>query len=178
MTEESHNPFLEGDEVPSEEAAQAAKLLAAEAAESRAKLAKERAEAALARSEATRDLESKADASAPKAPIDSSSDIPAAPSKPVLRTVQPTPSPAAPATPATPATPAASQAPKPAASQTAAAASPATPATARPKVQPTPSLATEDSSVVSMPALVIDAIAAALAIAFTVLSIQDALPFL
>ena len=175
MTEESHNPFLEGDEVPSEEAAQAAKLLAAEAAESRAKLAKERAEAALARSEATRDLESKADASAPKAPIDSSSDIPAAPSKPVLRTVQPTPSPA---TPATPATPAASQAPKPAASQTAAAASPATPATARPKVQPTPSLATEDSSVVSMPALVIDAIAAALAIAFTVLSIQDALPFL
>ncbi len=175
MTEESHNPFLEGDEVPSEEAAQAAKLLAAEAAESRAKLAKERAEAALARSEATRDLESKADASAPKAPIDSSSDIPAAPSKPVLRTVQPTPSPA---TPATPATPAASQAPKPAASQTAAAASPATPATARPKVQPTPSLGTEDSSVVSMPALVIDAIAAALAIAFTVLSIQDALPFL
>lgn len=172
MTEESHNPFLEGDEVPSEEAAQAAKLLAAEAAESRAKLAKERAEAALARSEATRDLESKADASAPKAPIDSSSDIPAAPSKPVLRTVQPTPS------PATPATPAASQAPKPAASQTAAAASPATPATARPKVQPTPSLGTEDSSVVSMPALVIDAIAAALAIAFTVLSIQDALPFL
>jgi len=169
MTEESHNPFLEGDEVPSEEAAQAAKLLAAEAAESRAKLAKERAEAALARSEATRDLESKADASAPKAPIDSSSDIPAAPSKPVLRTVQPTPSPAAPA---------ASQAPKPAASQTAAAASPATPATARPKVQPTPSLGTEDSSVVSMPALVIDAIAAALAIAFTVLSIQDALPFL
>ena len=172
MTEESHNPFLEGDEVPSEEAAQAAKLLAAEAAESRAKLAKERAEAALARSEATRDLESKADASAPKAPIDSSSDIPAAPSKPVLRTVQPTPSPAAPAAPA------ASQAPKPAASQTAAAASPATPATARPKVQPTPSLGTEDSSVVSMPALVIDAIAAALAIAFTVLSIQDALPFL
>ena len=172
MTEESHNPFLEGDEVPSEEAAQAAKLLAAEAAESRAKLAKERAEAALARSEATRDLESKADASAPKAPIDSSPDIPAAPSKPVLRTVQPTPSPAAPAAPA------ASQAPKPAASQTAAAASPATPATARPKVQPTPSLGTEDSSVVSMPALVIDAIAAALAIAFTVLSIQDALPFL
>ena len=172
MTEESHNPSLEGDEVPSEEAAQAAKLLAAEAAEARAKLAKERAEAALTRSEATRDLEPKADASAPKAPIDSSSDIPAAPSKPVLRTVQPTPSPAAPATPA------ASQAPKPAASQTAAAASPATPATARPKVQPTPSLATEDSSVVSMPALVIDAIAAALAIAFTVLSIQDALPFL
>ena len=172
MTEESHNPFLEGDEVPSEEAAQAAKLLAAEAAEARAKLAKERAEAALTRSEATRDLEPKADASAPKAPIDSSSDIPAAPSKPVLRTVQPTPSPAAPATPA------ASQAPKPAASQTAAAASPATPATARPKVQPTPSLATEDSSVVSMPALVIDAIAAALAIAFTVLIIQDALPFL
>jgi len=169
MTEESHNPFLEGDEVPSEEAAQAAKLLAAEAAESRAKLAKERAEAALARSEATRDLESKADASAPKAPIDSSSDIPAAPSKPVLRTVPPTPSPVAPATPV---------APKPAASQTAAAASPATPATARPKVQPTPSLGTEDSSVVSMPALVIDAIAAALAIAFTVLIIQDALPFL
>ena len=175
MTEESHNPFLEGDEVPSEEAAQAAKLLAAEAAEARAKLAKERAEAALARSEATRDLEPKADASDPKAPIDSSSDIPAAPSKPVLRTVQPTPSPAAPATPATPA---ASQAPKPAASQTAAAASPATPATGRPKVQPTPSLATEDSSVVSMPALVIDAIAAALAIAFTVLIIQDALHFL
>jgi len=175
MTEESHNPFLEGDEVPSEEAAQAAKLLAAEAAESRAKLAKERAGAALARSEATRDLESKADANAPKAPIDSSPEIPAAPSKPVLRTVQPSPSPAAPQAPAAPAAP---QAPKPAASQTAAAASPATPATARPKVQPTPSLATEDSSVVSIPALVIDAIAAALAIAFTVLSIQDALPFL
>lgn len=166
MTEESHNPSLEGDEVPSEEAAQAAKLLAAEAAEARAKLAKERAEAALTRSEATRDLDPKADASAPKAHVDSSPDTPAAPSKPVLRTVQPTPSPAAP------------QAPKPAASQTAAAASPATPATARPKVQPTPSLATEDSSVVSMPALVIDAIAAALAIAFTVLIIQDALPFL
>jgi len=166
MTEESHNPSLEGDEVPSEEAAQAAKLLAAEAAEARAKLAKERAEAALTRSEATRDLDPKADASAPNAPVDSSPDTPAAPSKPVLRTVQPTPSPAAP------------QAPKPAASQTAAAASPATPATARPKVQPTPSLATEDSSVVSMPALVIDAIAAALAIAFTVLIIQDALPFL
>jgi len=164
MTEESHNPFLEGDEVPSEEAAQAAKLLAAEAAESRAKLAKERAEAALARSEATRDLESKADASAPKAPIDSSSDIPAAPSKPVLRTVPPTPSPVAPATPV---------APKPANSQA------TTTATAHPnKVQPAPSLATEDSSVVSMPALVIDAIAAALAIAFTVLIIQDALPFL
>jgi len=97
MTEESHNPFMEGDEVPSEEAAQAAKLLAAEAAESRAKLAKERAEAALARSEATRDLEPKADASDPKAPIDSSSDIPAAPSKPVLRTVPPTPAPVAPA---------------------------------------------------------------------------------
>ena len=166
MTEESHNPSLEGDEVPSEEAAQAAKLLAAEATEARAKLAKERAEAALTRSEATRDLDPKADASAPKAHVDSSPDTPAAPSKPVLRTVQPTPSPAAP------------QAPKPAASQTAAAASPATPATARPKVQPTPSLATEDSSVVSMPALVIDAIAAALAIAFTVLIIQDALPFL
>ena len=166
MTEESHNPSLEGDEVPSEEAAQAAKLLAAEAAEARAKLAKERAEAALTRSEATRDLDPKADASAPNAPVDSCPDTPAAPSKPVLRTVQPTPSPAAP------------QAPKPAASQTAAAASPATPATARPKVQPTPSLATEDSSVVSMPALVIDAIAAALAIAFTVLIIQDALPFL
>ena len=166
MTEESHNPSLEGDEVPSEEAAQAAKLLAAEATEARAKLAKERAEAALTRSEATRDLDPKADASAPNAPVDSSPDTPAAPSKPVLRTVQPTPSPAAP------------QAPKPAASQTAAAASPATPATARPKVQPTPSLATEDSSVVSMPALVIDAIAAALAIAFTVLIIQDALPFL
>ena len=166
MTEESHNPSLEGDEVPSEEAAQAAKLLAAEAAEARAKLAKERAEAALTRSEATRDLDPKADASAPKAHVDSSPDTPAAPSKPVLRTVQPTPSPAAP------------QAPKPAAAQTAAAASPATPATARPKVQPTPSLATEDSSVVSMPALVIDAIAAALAIAFTVLIIQDALPFL
>jgi len=172
MTEESHNPSLEGDEVPSEEAAQAAKLLAAEATEARAKLAKERAEAALTRSEATRDLDPKADASAPNAPVDSSPDTPAAPSKPVLRTVQPTPSPAAPATPA------ASQAPKPAASQTAAAASPATPATGRPKVQPTTSLATEDSSVVSMPALVIDAIAAALAIAFTVLSIQDALPFL
>ena len=166
MTEESHNPSLEGDEVPSEEAAQAAKLLAAEATEARAKLAKERAEAALTRSEATRDLDPKADASAPNAPVDSCPDTPAAPSKPVLRTVQPTPSPAAP------------QAPKPAASQTAAAASPATPATARPKVQPTPSLATEDSSVVSMPALVIDAIAAALAIAFTVLIIQDALPFL
>ena len=169
MTEESHNPSLEGDEVPSEEAAQAAKLLAAEAAEARAKLAKERAEAALTRSEATRDLDPKADASAPNAPVDSSPDTPAAPSKPVLRTVQPTPSPSSPVAP---------QAPKPAASQTAAAASPATPATARPKVQPTPSLATEDSSVVSMPALVIDAIAAALAIAFTVLIIQDALPFL
>lgn len=163
MTEESHNPFLEGDEVPSEEAAQAAKLLAAEAAESRAKLAKERAEAALARSEATRDLEPKVDASDPKAPIDSTPDIPAAPSKPVLRTVPPTPSPVAPATPV---------APKPANSQATAT------ATARPKVQPTPSLGTEDSSVVSMPALVIDAIAAALAIAFTVLIIQDALPFL
>ncbi|MDG1668797.1 MAG: hypothetical protein P8M62_02865 [Opitutae bacterium] len=161
MTEESHNPFMEGDEVPSEEAAQAAKLLAAEAAESRAKLAKERAEAALARSEATRDLEPKADASDPKAPIDSSSDIPAAPSKPVLRTVPPTPAPVAP------------QAPKPANSQATAT------ATAHPnKVQPAHSLATEDSSMVSMPALVIDAIAAALAIAFTVLIIQDALPFL
>ena len=167
MTEESHNPFLEGDEVPSEEAAQAAKLLAAEAAESRAKLAKERAEAALARSEATRDLEPKVDASDPKAPIDSTPDIPAAPSKPVLRTVPPTPSPVAPATPVAP------QAPKPANSQATAT------ATAHPnKVQPVPSLATEDSSVVSMPALVIDAIAAALAIAFTVLIIQDALPFL
>lgn len=169
MTEESHNPSLEGDEVPSEEAAQAAKLLAAEAAEARAKLAKERAEAALTRSEATRDLDPKADASAPKAPIDSSPYIPAAPSKPVLRTVQPTPSPAAPVAP---------QAPKPAVSQTTATASPAKAATARPKVQPAPSLAAEDSSVVSMPALVIDAIAAALAIAFTVLIIQDALPFL
>jgi len=166
MTEESHNPSLEGDEVPSEEAAQAAKLLAAEAAEARAKLAKERAEAALTRSEATRDLDPKADASAPNAPVDSSPDTPAAPSKPVLRTVQPTPSPAAP------------QAPKPAVSQTTATASPAKAAAVRPKVQPAPSLATEDSSVVSMPALVIDAIAAALAIAFTVLIIQDALPFL
>ena len=169
MTEESHNPSLEGDEVPSEEAAQAAKLLAAEAAEAaeaRAKLAKERAEAALTRSEATRDLDPKADASAPNAPVDSCPDTPAAPSKPVLRTVQPTPSPAAP------------QAPKPAVSQTAATASPAKAAAVRPKVQPAPSLATEDSSVVSMPALVIDAIAAALAIAFTVLIIQDALPFL
>lgn len=164
MTEESHNPFLEGDEVPSEEAAQAAKLLAAEAAESRAKLAKERAEAALARSEATRDLEPKVDASDPKAPIDSTPDIPAAPSKPVLRTVPPTPAPAAPVAP---------QAPKPANSQATAT------ATAHPnKVQPAHSLATEDSSMVSMPALVIDAIAAALAIAFTVLIIQDALPFL
>lgn len=166
MTEESHNPSLEGDEVPSEEAAQAAKLLAAEATEARAKLAKERAEAALTRSEATRDLDPKADASAPNAPVDSSPDTPAAPSKPVLRTVQPTPSPAAP------------QAPKPAVSQTTATASPAKAAAVRPKVQPAPSLATEDSSVVSMPALVIDAIAAALAIAFTVLIIQDALPFL
>jgi len=166
MTEESHNPSLEGDEVPSEEAAQAAKLLAAEAAEARAKLAKERAEAALTRSEATRDLDPKADASAPNAPVDSSPDTPAAPSKPVLRTVQPTPSPAAP------------QATKPAVSQTTATASPTKAAAVRPKVQPAPSLATEDSSVVSMPALVIDAIAAALAIAFTVLIIQDALPFL
>ena len=169
MTEESHNPSLEGDEVPSEKAAQAAKLLAAEAAEAaeaRAKLAKERAEAVLTRSEATRDLDPKADASAPKAPVDSSPDTPAAPSKPVLRTVQPTPSPVAP------------QATKPAVSQTTATASPAKATAARPKVQPAPSLATEDSSVVSMPALVIDAIAAALAIAFTVLIIQDALPFL
>ena len=166
MTEESHNPSLEGDEVPSEEAAQAAKLLAAEATEARAKLAKERAEAALTRSEATRDLDPKADASAPNAPVDSCPDTPAAPSKPVLRTVQPTPSPAAP------------QAPKPAVSQTTATASPTKAAAVRPKVQPAPSLATEDSSVVSMPALVIDAIAAALAIAFTVLIIQDALPFL
>ena len=172
MTEESHNPSLEGDEVPSEKAAQAAKLLAAEAAEARAKLAKERAEAALTRSEATRDLDPKADASAPKAPVDSSPEIPAAPSKPVLRTVQPTPAPVAPAAPAAP------QAPKPAVSQTTATASPAKAAAVRPKVQPDPSLATEDSSVVSMPALVIDAIAAALAIAFTVLIIQDALPFL
>jgi len=169
MTEESHNPSLEGDEVPSEEAAQAAKLLAAEAAEARAKLAKERAEAALTRSEATRDLDPKADASAPNAPVDSSPDTPAAPSKPVLRTVQPTPSPSSPVAP---------QATKPAVSQTAATASPAKAAAVRPKVQPAPSLATEDSSVVSMPALVIDAIAAALAIAFTVLIIQDALPFL
>lgn len=169
MTEESHNPSLEGDEVPSEEAAQAAKLLAAEAAEARAKLAKERAEAALTRSEATRDLDPKADASAPNAPVDSCPDTPAAPSKPVLRTVQPTPSPSSPVAP---------QATKPAVSQTAATASPAKAAAVRPKVQPAPSLATEDSSVVSMPALVIDAIAAALAIAFTVLIIQDALPFL
>ncbi len=175
MTEESHNPSLEGDEVPSEEAAQAAKLLAAEAAEARAKLAKERAEAALTRSEATRDLDPKADASAPKAPVDSSPEIPAAPSKPVLRTVQPTPSPVAPVAPVAPAAP---QAPKPAVSQTTATASPAKAAAVRPKVQPAPSLATEDSSVVSMPALVIDASAAALAIAFTVLIIQDALPFL
>jgi hypothetical protein len=166
MTEESHNPSLEGDEVPSEEAAQAAKLLAAEATEARAKLAKERAEAALTRSEATRDLDPKADASAPKAPVDSSPEIPAAPSKPVLRTVQPTPSPVAP------------QATKPAVSQTTATASPTKAAAVRPKVQPAPSLATEDSSVVNMPGLVIDAIAAALAIAFTVLIIQDALPFL
>jgi hypothetical protein len=155
MTEEPHNPFLEGDKVPSEEAAQTAKSLAAEAAE-----------ATLTRSEATRNLDPKADASTPKAPIDSSPDIPAAPSKPVLRTVQPTPSPAAP------------QATKPAVSQTTATASPAKAEAVRPKVQPTHSLATEDSSVDSMPALVIDAIAAALAIAFTVLIIQDALPFL
>ena len=126
MTEESHNPSLEGDEVPSEEAAQAAKLLAADAAEARAKLAKERAEAALTRSEATRDLDPKADASAPNAPVDSSPDTPAAPSKPVLRTVQPTPSPAAP------------QATKPAVSQTTATASPTKAAAVRHKVQPAP----------------------------------------
>jgi hypothetical protein len=149
MSEQPKNPFQNGsDEVPSAEVPSAEAAAATELA---------------AQAEATR------------ANTDSITASPRTPAQPALKLATPRAvPPAAPAAPAAP-RPAAAPTPTPTAATPRPAAA-AAPAAARP-VAITPAARTEEASI-NVPMLVIDAIAAAVAIAFTVLLLQDLSPFL
>ena len=149
MSEQPKKPFQNGsDEVPSAEVPSAEAAAATELA---------------AQAEATR------------ANTDSITASPRTPAQPALKLATPRAAPpAAPAAPAAP-RPVAAPTPTPTAATPRPAAA-AAPAAARP-VAITPAARTEKASI-NVPMLIIDAIAAAVAIAFTVLLLQDLSPFL
>tara|TARA_B110000908_G_C10265469_1_gene463443 strand:- start:428 stop:868 length:441 start_codon:yes stop_codon:yes gene_type:complete len=121
--------------------------------------------------EAAAATELAAQAEATRANTDSITASPRTPAQPALKLA--TPRAAPPAAPAAPRPAAATPRPTAATPRPAAAAAPAA---ARP-VAITPAARTEEASI-NVPMLVIDAIAAAVAIAFTVLLLQDLSPFL
>ena len=122
--------------------------------------------------EAAAATELAAQAEATRANTDSITASPRTPAQPALKLA--TPRAAPPAAPAAP-RPAAAPTPTPTVATPRPAAA-AAPAAARP-VAITPAARTEEASI-NVPMLIIDAIAAAVAIAFTVLLLQDLSPFL